>query len=166
VPGLGQQFVRRINQRAQAPLAHDIATEIHRVPGHSGIAGNEDADSQENLARDATGDTVIERPHTSASNRARRISQGRSAAKAGWKADKCSKHISYRLKGKTGTKRPIPMTSLKSLATMFHRLKCGHAPTGEDDKFWWCGGVGRTAAQRWELLFRHSSRWRDQQRTL
>jgi hypothetical protein len=60
----------------------------------------------------------------SASNRARRISEGRPAAKAKWEADKCSKHFSYRLKGKTGTKRPVPMTSVKSLATRFYQLKC------------------------------------------
>jgi len=173
-PGPGQRLARRINRRARALLAHGIATEIHWVPGHSGIPGNEEADCQANLARDASGDTVIERPYTSASNRARRISEGRSAAKAKWEADKCSKHFSYRLKGKTGTKRPVPMTSVKSLATRFYRLKCGHAPTGvylkrfghrEDDKCWWCGGGGRTAQTR-EHLFRHCSRWRDQQQAL
>jgi len=36
----------------------------------------------------------------------------------------------------------------------------------EDDKCWWCGGAGRTAAQTREHLFRHCSRWRDQQKTL
>jgi len=117
---------------------------------------------------------VIERPYTSASNGARQISEGRSAAKAQWEADKCSKHFSYRLKGKMGTKRPVLMTSVKSLATRFHRLMCGHAPTGaylkrfghrEDDKCWWCGGGGRTVAQMWEHILRHSSRWRDQQQT-
>jgi hypothetical protein len=60
-------------------------------------------------------------------------------------ADKCSKHFGYRLKGKAGSKRPVPMTSVKSLATRFYRLKCGHAPTEtylkrfghrEDDKCW------------------------------
>ena len=100
------------------------------------------------------------------------ISEGRSAAKTKWEADKCSKHFSYRLKGKTGTKRPVPMTSVKSLATRFYRLKCGHAPTGvylkrfghrENDKWWWCAG---TAAQTREHLFRHCSRWRDQQKAL
>jgi hypothetical protein len=67
------------------------------------------------------------------------------------------------------------MTSVKSLATRFYRLKCGHAPTGvylkrfghrEDDKCWWCGGGGRMAAQTREHLFRHCSRWRDQQKAL
>jgi len=175
-PGPGQRLERRINRRAQVLLAHSITIEIHWVLGHSGIPGNEEADRQANLARDARGDTVIERPYTLASNRARRISEGRSAAKAKWEANKCSKHFSYRLKGKTGTKRPVPMTSVKSLATRFYRLKCGHAPTGvylqrfgqrEDDKFWWCGGGGgRTAAQMREHLFRHCSRWRDQQKAL
>ena len=42
----------------------------------------------------------------------------------------CSKHFSYRHMGKTGTKRPVPMTSVKSLATRFYRLRCGHATTG------------------------------------
>ena len=73
---------------------------------------------------------MIERPYTSASNRARRISEGRLAAKAEWDADKCSKHLSYRLKGKAGTKRPIPMTSVKPLAARFYRLKSRHVPTG------------------------------------
>jgi len=144
------------------------------IPGRAGIPGNEEADRQANLARDASGDTVIERPYTAASNIARRISEGRSASRAKWEADKCSKHFSYRLKVKTGTKRPVPMTSVKSLATRFYRLKCGHAPTGlnlkrlghrEVDKCWWCGGRGRTA-QTCEHLFRHCSRWRDQQQAL
>ena len=114
----------------QALVTHGINTNIHWVPGHSGIPGNKEADRQANLAQDASGNRVLERPYTLASNRARRISKGRSAAKAKWEDDKCSKHISYRLKGKTGTKRHVPMTSVKSLATRFYRLKCGHVPTG------------------------------------
>jgi len=101
-------------------LAHGIATEIHWVLGHSGIPGNEQADRQATLARDASGSKVIERPYTSAPNRARRISERRSAAQGKWEADRCSKHFSYRLKGKGGTKRPIPMTSVKSLAARFY----------------------------------------------
>jgi ribonuclease HI len=89
-PHLEQQLARWINQRARALLAQAIATEIHRVPGHADIPGNEEADRQANLARDASGDTLIEWPYTLASNRARRISEGRSAAKAKWEADKCS----------------------------------------------------------------------------
>jgi hypothetical protein len=50
--------------------------------------------------------------------------------KAKWEADRCSKHFSYRVKGKAGTKRPIPMTSIKSLAATFHRPKARYAPTG------------------------------------
>jgi hypothetical protein len=70
---------------------------------------------------------------------------------------------------------PIPMNSVKSLAARFYRLKSGHAPVGtylkrfghrDDDKCWWCGGGGRTAAQTREHLFRHCSRWKDQQKTL
>jgi hypothetical protein len=78
---------------------------------------------------------VIERPYTSASNRARIISEGISAAKAKWEADTYSKHFSYRLKGKTGTRRPVPTTSVKSLATRVYRLKCTHAPTGVELKW-------------------------------
>jgi hypothetical protein len=142
------------------------------VPGHSGIPGNEEADRQANVARDASGDTAIERLYTSASNMARRISEGRSAPKVRWEADKCSKHFSYRLKGKAGTKRPILVTSVKSLAARFYRLKSGHAPSRvylkrfghrEDDKWWWCKG---TVAQTREHLFRHCSRWRDQRSAL
>jgi len=81
-------------------------------------------------------------------------------------------HFSYRLKGKAGTKGPIPMRNVKSLAARFYRLKSGHAPTGvylkrfghrDDDKCWWCGG---TESQTLEHLFLHCSPWRDQQREL
>jgi hypothetical protein len=82
------------------------------------------------------------------------------------------KHFSYRLKGKAGTKTAIPMTSVKSLAARFYRLKSGHAPSGvylkrfghrDDEKCWWCGG---NVSQTREHLFRHCSRWKDQQMTL
>jgi hypothetical protein len=64
------------------------------------------------------------------------------------------------------------MTSVKSLAARFYRLKSGQVPKGvylklfghqDDDKFWWCGG---TVSQTRELLFRHSRCWRDQQKAL
>ena len=113
----------------QGLLTHRIETEIHRVPGHSDISGIREADLQANLARDATGGTLIQGTYTSASNRAGQISVGRSPAKAKWEADTCSKHFNYSLKGKMGTKRPVPMTSAKSLATRFYRLKCRHALT-------------------------------------
>ena len=72
------------------------------------------------MARDSSGNTLIELLYTSASNRARRISEGRSAAKAEWEADKCSKHFGYRLNSKAGTTRPIAMRSVKLLAARFY----------------------------------------------
>jgi len=114
----------------------------------------------------------MERLYTLASNRAGRISKGWSAAKAKWEADKCSKHSSCRLLGKTGTKRPVMKTSVKSLATSFYRIECGHAPTGvyrkrfghrEDDRCWWSAG---TMAQTRDHLFCHCSRWSEQQKAI
>ena len=104
-----------------------------------------------------------------------RISEAKTAANTEWDADKCSKHHGYRLKGKAGSKRPIPMNNVKPLAARFYRLKSGHVPVGtylkrfghrDDDRCWGCGGGGRTVAQTREHLFRHCSRWKDQQRTL
>jgi hypothetical protein len=46
-----------------------------------------------------------------------------------WEADTCSKHFSHRLNGKVGTKRPIPMTSVKPLAARFYQLKYWYVPT-------------------------------------
>jgi hypothetical protein len=114
----------------------------------------------------------MEEPYTLGLNRASRIPEGRSAAMAKWEAYKSNRHFSYRLKGKTGTKRPVPMTSVTSLATRFYRSKSGHAPTRvyikrfghrEDDKCCWWDG---TAAQTREHVFRHCSRWRDQHNVL
>jgi len=70
-PGPGQRQAWRINQRVRGLLANGVATEIHWVAGHSGIPRNEVADCQEIVARDASGSTVLERPYTSALNRAR-----------------------------------------------------------------------------------------------
>jgi len=168
----GQRVARQINSRAWTHLTHGIATKIHCVLRDSGIPGNEEEDRHPNLARAASGNTFIERPYTSASNRARRISEWRSAAKADWMARKCSNHFSYRIKGKAGTKRPIPKTGGKLLAARFYRLKSVHAPTGvylepfthqDEDNCWWCGG---NVSQTWEHLFCHCSRWKDQQNTL
>ena len=103
-PGPGQRLARQIYRKAQAILAHGIKTEIHWVPGHFGIPGNEEADRQANVPREARGDMATERPYTSAVNLDRRISERRSAANAKWEANKCGQHFVYRLKGKAGTK--------------------------------------------------------------
>jgi len=170
--GPGERLTRLINRSAQALLAYSIKTEIHSVPRHSGIPGNQAADRQVNVASNASGDPVREWPDTSGSNIARRISDARSAEKARGEAEKYSKHFSFRLKGNAGTKRPILMPSVKALAARFYQLKSEHAPTGvylkpfghrEDDKCWWCKGK---VAQMREPLFHHCSQWRDQLSTL
>jgi len=58
--------------------------------------------------------------YNSAANRTRGISEAKPAAKAEWEADKCSQHHGYGLKGKAGSKRPIPMNSVKPLAARFY----------------------------------------------
>ena len=171
-PGAGQRQARRINRRVQSLLAHCVATANHWVPGDSGIPGQGEADRPANLAGDASGSTVLEQQFTLAANRARGISKRRWAAKAEWEADKCSKHFSYRLKDKAGTKRPIPMTSVTSLAATFYKLMSGLVPNRfnlqhfghqYDDQCWRCG-CPATQTLTQEHLFRHCSRWRDQQK--
>jgi len=175
-PGTGKPQARWINRRARTLREAGIETEIHWVPGHTGIPGYEKADRHAHLAREGRrSGTVREQVYTSVVNRTRRISEAKTAAKAQWDADKCSKHHGYRLNGKAGSKRRIPMNSAKSLAARFYRLKCGHTPVGtylkrfgllDDDKCWWCGGGGRTVTQTREHLFHHCSQWRDWQKTL
>jgi hypothetical protein len=96
------------------------------------------------------------------------------SAKAEWEADKWKKHQGFRLTGKAGSKRPIPMTSLQTLAARLYRLKFRHVPGGtylkrfgrrDYDKCWWCGAQC-SGAQTVEHLFRQCSRWKDQQMTL
>ena len=137
---------------------------------NSGIPGNEEADRQANAARERRGSTVREEAFTSAANRARRITEQRTAAKAEWEEKRLSKHYGYR-DGKAGSRRPVPMKSRKSLASRYYQLKCGHAPTAtylkrfgqrDDDQYWWCG----KAAQTREHPFRHCKRWKNEQREL
>jgi hypothetical protein len=121
--GPGHQLARSINEHARALHSHGIKVQIHRIPGHSGIPANDQADRQANKARDGQGYTVQERIYTSALNKARWISEKPLAGKAQWEAGKCSKRFRHRLKGKDESKRPIPMTSVKLLATRFYRLQ-------------------------------------------
>jgi ribonuclease HI len=114
--GPGQQLARAINEHARALRGHGIDVEIHWVPGHSGIPRNIQTDCQANKSQEGRGYTVLEGLYPLAANRARQISKGRLAAKAPWEADKCSKHFSYRSKGKARNKRPIRMTIVKPLA--------------------------------------------------
>ena len=92
--------------------------------------------------------------------------------KTEWEANKCSKHYGHRLKGNARSKRPVPLSSVKSLAARFYRLKSRHAPTGtyqkrfghrEEDKCWWCR---EGTLQTLEHLLRHCSWWKDQQKAL
>ena len=171
--GPGQHFARAINERARALRAYSIEVMIHCVLGHAGIRGNEEADCQANKAREDQGDTVHERIYTSAANRARRISEGRTVAMAQWEANKWSKHYGYSLNGKARSKRSVPMTRMKSLATRFYRPKSRHVPIGTYIKRF--GHREDTNASRavaeagrrpltWDHLFHHCSRWRDQQK--
>ena len=52
------------------------------------------------------------------------------AVKAQWEADKCSKHCSYRLKGKAGNNRPMQLTSVRTVAARFCALRYRHMPVG------------------------------------
>jgi len=89
-----------------------------------------------------------------------------------WEAGKFSKHFSYRLNGKTGTNSAVAMTSVRSRATRFYRLRCVHALTGvylkwfghrEDNESWWCVG---TTAEMWEHPFCHWGQWSKSQKAL
>jgi hypothetical protein len=91
---------------------------------------------------------------------------------AHWVVDMYSKHFSHRLKGKAGTKRPIPMTRVMLLLARFYRLMCGHPPAGvylkrfgyrDEHNCWWCGS---TLSETWKHLFRHCNQWRDLQKEL
>jgi len=91
------------------------------------------------------------------------------AAKAKCEADKFTKLCGYRLRGHTGNKRSVPMTSGRSLVTRFYRLRSGNVPIGmylkqsgqqEVVKSWWFRS--RTVQTRQHLCC-HFRQFRDQQ---
>jgi hypothetical protein len=120
-----EQPLLRWNYRSARTVGEAvIQTEMHCVPGHTGIPGKEEADSKANFVRECCGTcTVTEQVYTTAAKRSRRRSEQQMAAKAQWEADKCSNHQGYKLKCKAGSKRHIPMESVKPLAARFYRLK-------------------------------------------
>jgi len=122
-PGPGQNHSRWIHQNARTLRDAGIETEIHWVPGHTGIPRNVEAGRQANLVREGSrAGTVRERVYASAANMPRRIPVSKTVAKAQWEADKCSKNHGYRLKGKAGSNKPTEMNSVKPLAVRFHWL--------------------------------------------
>jgi len=129
-PGLYQRLAKRINRGVWTLLAHGIATKIDWVLACSSIIGNKVADREVDVARDASRMSEKARLYPLASNRARHICEKMIAAKWKWEGDKCSKHISSIFNRTMGTKRPVPMTSVKLVASRFYWFMSGHAPTG------------------------------------
>jgi hypothetical protein len=142
----GYQPARAINKHDRALHTHGIDAAIHRVPGHSAVPWEEEADFQAITAGEDRGFRLREPIYMSDTNWVRWISELYMMAKANSEANKSSKHYGFRLKAKAGSKRSIPTISVKSLATTFYRLKRGNVLTGrylkpfghpEDEKCWW-----------------------------
>jgi hypothetical protein len=79
-PGTGQQLARAINTHAWALPTKGIKGAIHWVPGHLCIPGNAVTDRPANKAGAERGYAVGDWKYTSAANKTRRISEGRTAA--------------------------------------------------------------------------------------
>jgi len=77
---------------------------------------------------------------------------------------------------KRGKPDPTPARAEKRTASRFYQLKSGHALTGvylksvdnrPDDHCWWCDPENNCGVQQTrDHLFKHCSRWKDQQAQL
>lgn len=171
-PSPAQQLARAINEQARALHVQGINLVINWVLGHPAIPGHYEADRQANMAPHSVWYTVCECIYSSAKNRARQFSQARMAVKAMGEAMRCSKHKGNRLKGKAGSKRPVPMKSVMSLAGRFYGLKSWCDPSGAYLKRFVhheadiCCVCGDGAVQMREHLLPHCSQSIDRQKTL
>ena len=185
-PGPGQALARAIIRTAEGMASSNSTITVRWVPAHSGIIGNETADT---LAYSAAKERPIRRSRrlrrdnklcalqctASFAHLARRSTEARARATHQW--------IEERLKGRRGYKRPGKVgirealrRALRGVATRFFQLLSGHAPiasflhdrwrTMDTDKCWWCDTDARqtrhhlfTECQRWETEIREM--WRD-----
>jgi len=186
-PGPGQTYAIQARQaiailRKQEPA---IEIEINWCPAHKGIPGNEVADGWAKLAASepnehgvewltrADGTRLPERP-TSLAHLRRRASEKKWPEARSW-CERRNLNQGYVLR-KRGKPDPTPTRAEKRTASRFYQLKSGHALTGvylkstdnrPDDHCWWCDpdNISGTPQTR-DHLFKHCSRWKDQQAQL
>jgi ribonuclease HI len=149
--GAGQWLVRRIVKREKLLLRRGYTVEYHRVPGHEGIRGNEEADK---AAKEAATIPIMrgvkriprEESFTTLAHLHRKTNEKKTKETTDWLQKSLGDRQGYKL---STTKRPDEkaMHSQKRLATRYYQLKIGHAVIGthlkrintiDDDRCWWC----------------------------
>jgi hypothetical protein len=144
------------------------------VPGHAGIAGNETADQ---YAKDAVmPENEAALPShadrcTSLSHLRRYTTEAKWKRSNNWFELKCRGKKYYRMDKKHNPNQVISRTE-KSTGQVYFQPKTGHALIGpylkriaqiDDNTCWWCL---RGVVQTREHLFKHCTRWQQNQKTL
>jgi hypothetical protein len=151
-------------------------TIYHWVPGHSKIAGNENADHEAKEAAKGLNQNGVQcmskaESFTSIAHLNRTTKEKRTKESKEW--------IKSLVEGRTGYQAPehqkpdpAAMTTTKRIATRYFQLKTTHALTGthlkriktiDDDRCWWCNNGERQTVQH---LLKDCKRWRQERRKL
>jgi ribonuclease HI len=175
-PTAGQWITKTIVEREKALSRIGWNTIYHWVPGHSKIAGNENADHAAKEAAKGPNQNGVQHiskaeSFTSIAHLNRITKEKRTKESKEWIKSLVEGRIGYQAP-EHQKPDPAAMTTTKRIATQYFQLKTTHALTGthlkriktiDDDRCWWCNNGERQTVQH---LLKDCKRWRQERRKL
>lgn len=133
-PGPGQWLAKRVHENAKKLNEFGIIVEIHWIPGHDNIEGNEIADqTAKQAARNGTHcrERFVSLTHVSCLTTEQKWKESRIWFSTEHRRRDVTSRNTYKLRHANSSLDPIAAHSLKSLASRYYQLKTNHAYTND-----------------------------------